>query len=144
MVGLLALVACGDDGGESPVLPADYADSYLEVRDCRRSGDHDLNYIRVLVEPAAKGTYDDRDQPFAEGTIIVKEEYDFADDECSGDIQQWTLMVKGGADRPAETLGWHWYRYDRDRLLLGEDTPACFGCHTGCTDVGHDGTCAEP
>src|SRR5690606_34595380 len=54
-----AAAACSDDGhdGEGhdqpgpdvePLFPEDYRDSYVEVRDCRGSGDHDLNQVRML------------------------------------------------------------------------------------------------
>lgn len=138
--------ACGGDPEPDAPFPADYAATYVEVRDCRRSGDHDLNYIRILAEPEVAPAYLARDQPFPEGSVILKEEYDFADGTCAGDITQWTVMVRQAAGSSPETLDWYWYKVDRDGYVVSEDTPACYGCHAGCeaTGVGYLGTCAEP
>ena len=63
-VALCLLVACGTDD-EVPVLfPADYLASYTEVRDCRKSADHDLHNIRILADPVALASYQNRDAPF--------------------------------------------------------------------------------
>ena len=141
-----ALCACPGEPAPPEVFPADYAASYVEVRDCRRSGDHDLNYIRVLADPASSGPYMSRAEPFPVGSIILKEEYDFVDGECAGDISQWTVMIRLPTDSSPETLDWQWYQVSRDGDILGEDTPRCYGCHATCEPggVGYLGTCAEP
>ncbi len=145
--GLLA--ACGDDGDEpseeQPAFPADYADSYTEVRDCRPSADHDLMNIRILADQAALDAYESRDEPFPEGAVVLKEEYDFGDDNCSGEIQQWTVMQKlpkGDNDN----LGWLWQRVDDERNITRTNDARCVGCHTGCgvAPDGYEGTCAIP
>lgn len=146
---LLAVVtsACADDdGGVQPVFPADYETTYTEVRDCRTSGDHDLNHIRVLADQAALGPYLDHDAPFPEGSVIIKEEYDFGDNDCTGDIKQWTVMQRLPNGTSTETLDWYWQRVDASRNVLGENTPRCWGCHSLCTpDVGgYDFTCTLP
>ncbi len=155
---LLALcaVSCGDDSssgpdaapadaGPEPLFPASYTGSFSEVRDCRRSGDHDLHYIRVLVDSAAMGPYADRVTPFPEGAIVLKEEYDFSDDSCSGDIVEWTVMVKNSA--ATERFGWDWQRVNVDRAVVESNAGRCYGCHSECTPdngIGYDYTCAEP
>jgi hypothetical protein len=135
------LAACGGDPAE-PGFPADYAASYGEVRDCRASADHDLNQIRVLADPAAMAAYLARDVDFPAGAIVLKEEYDFADDTCTGPIVQWTVMVRD----PAGPVGWRWQRVDADRDVVSEDEARCTTCHATCgvPPDGYLGTCAVP
>lgn len=152
-VALALVMGCGDgetdpepDPGPEPAFPADYAASYTEVRDCRQSGDHDLNIIRILADPAALGPYVDRDQPFPEGAVVLKEEYEFDDMTCEGPIKQWTVMVRLADGENAEQLDWHWQKVDAERQVATENEPKCYGCHTGCTPAadGYEYTCAVP
>ncbi len=132
---LALLAACGGDDGPPPVFPAQYA--YSEVRACRSSSDHDLNKIRVLVDDAAKPAYTTRAVPFPEGAIVLKEEYDFADTSCTGEIVQWTVMQKHGS-------GWTFQKVDPDRHVVTENEARCINCHAQCGQPpdGYDGTCA--
>ncbi|MET0410867.1 MAG: hypothetical protein ABW217_06205, partial [Polyangiaceae bacterium] len=93
------LAACGSDdqGGPIAAFPASYAASFVEVRNCRSSGDHELHRVRVLADPAAAVVYQSRAGDFAEGALVLKEEYDFADTDCTGPVERWTVMVR----RPA-------------------------------------------
>jgi len=85
---VLAITLCACGGGDpASIVPDDYASSYVQVRDCRSSGDHDLNHIRVLADPRAVDAYRLRDRPFPTGAVVLKEEYDFSDDTCTGPIQ---------------------------------------------------------
>ncbi|MEZ4451443.1 MAG: hypothetical protein R3B09_18380 [Nannocystaceae bacterium] len=148
----LALAAChGDDGddetaGVEPAFPADYTASYVEVRNCRGSGDHDLNNIRILAGPSALGPYQTRMDPFPIGAIVLKEEYDFGDLTCTGPIKQWTVMERLAEGSSPDTLDWSWQRVDVARKVVEVDTPRCIGCHTGCgvAPDGYEGTCAVP
>jgi hypothetical protein len=148
----LWLAACGDDesttssGGPPPLFPANYAASYTEVRDCRNSGDHDLNVIRVLADPAALDAYQNRDAPLPVGAILLKEEYEFGDESCSGPLVQWTVMQRLEAGSSPDALDWHWQRVDAERNVVGVDTPKCYGCHSGCTPEagGYENTCTVP
>lgn len=144
---LFALYAAACGGGEGGTLPfpEDYAEAYAEVRDCRKSGDHDLRHIRVLVSPDAEQPYEARDGGFPEGAVVVKEEYGFADDTCSGPIEQWTVMVRQAPGTSPDMMDWHWVRMDRDMNVTGDDLPRCVGCHRDCVDPdGHQGACADP
>ena len=143
----LALVACSDDAPAGDVMfPADYAATYTEVRDCRRSGDHDLRFIRVLVDPAALQPYQGRTEAFPDESIVLKEEFAFDDPNCSGEPVEWTVMRK--QSRAVNRLGWDWQRVDADRAIVEENQPSCFGCHEPCTgtggEIGYDHTCTEP
>lgn len=149
--GLLAAACPGDDAGDDdagaePLFPEDYEASYTEVRDCRGSGDHDLHNIRILVDPTALAPYDDRQQPFPVGAVVIKEEYDFGDLDCSGALEQWTVMQKLEPDSSPQTLDWAWQRVDAERRVVGEDSDRCISCHQGCgrPPDGHDWTCSIP
>jgi hypothetical protein len=143
--GGLSLVALSCGGGE-PAFPEDYAATYTEVRNCRQSGDHDLNVIRILADPAALAAYRDRAEPFPVGSVVLKEEFEFGDTTCSGPIKQWTVMEKLEVGSSPDTLDWAWQTVDADRNVVDEDLPQCIGCHTGCgvAPDGYDGTCAVP
>jgi hypothetical protein len=145
---LLTTGCPGDDGdpGAEPDFPADYASAYVEVRNCRPSGDHDLNNIRILADPAALAPYQDRLEPFPVDAVVLKEEYDFGDLTCSGPIKQWTVMRKLAAGSSPDTLDWAWQEVDLERRVVAEDGPTCIGCHQGCgvAPEGYDGTCAIP
>lgn len=144
-------MGCGDPDEEEPssdgvAFPADYATSYTEVRDCRPSGDHDLNNIRVVVDSAALGPFQDRSTPFPTGSIVLKEEFEFDDIDCTGEVKQWTVMQKLEAGSAADTLDWAWQQVDRDRRVVSENSQRCVACHSACVDgaVGYDATCADP
>ncbi|MBL9020473.1 MAG: cytochrome P460 family protein [Myxococcales bacterium] len=140
---LIVLAAsCGDEG-PSPVFPESWASSYTEVRNCRSSGDHELNKVRVLVDAAALAPYMTRAQPFPVGSVVLKAEYDFADGNCSGPPVGWTVMQKAGTP---ENLGWVWQKVDAGRGVESENDPQCVQCHTDCgvAPDGYDGTCTVP
>ena len=149
LLGVVLLAAgCGDDTmpGPDPVFPADYDMTYTEVRDCRQSGDHDLNIVRVLADPTALAAYEDRSEPFPEGAVVIKEEYEFGDIDCTGPIKQWTAMEKLPVGSAPDMLDWRWQRVDADGIVVAEDTPRCAGCHSVCgmPPDGYDGTCTVP
>lgn len=143
---VVVVASCGDDGGgPEPLFPADSA-TYREVRDCRASGDHDLQQIRVLADPAAHGPYTMRNAAFPVGAVLLKEQFDFGDVTCSGPVVQWTVMVKDEEGSDPLHLDWRWQRVDAERRVVTEDDSRCFGCHTDCgvAPDGYLGTCAVP
>jgi cytochrome P460 len=146
---LVTPVACssGDgDAGPAPAFPADYAASYVEVRDCRSSSDHELHRVRVLADAAAAAVYQSRSGDFAEGAVVLKEEHDFADSDCSGDVERWTVMVREAPGSAGDRLDWHWQDIDARRRVKTENESGCVGCHTGCGQPpdGFLGTCTVP
>lgn len=144
-IGLVA--ACGSDGKDTTDLfPESYASSYSMVRECRRSGDHDLNYVTVWADPTSASTYTGRDKDFPVGSVVVKAEYEFGDETCAGDIQFWTVMVKLPAGSSTSTLDWHWQKVLADRTIDTDDEPRCISCHTSCgkPPEGYQGTCSAP
>jgi len=138
----LVLAACGGGGGDEPLFDEGYRSSYVEVRNCRSSGDHDLNKVRILADPTALNAYTTRAMPFPVGSIVLKEEYDFSDGSCAGPIIEWTVMKK------LDATTWDWQRVTKDRdVAFGDEEPSrCINCHTQCGKPpdGHDGTCAIP
>jgi hypothetical protein len=145
MLSLASVGACGEDA--EVYFTEAYVSTYTEVRDCRRSGDHNLRFIKVLVEPAALEPYQGRLLPFPEGAVVLKEEYAFDDPTCAGEPIQWTAMRKRSAS--SNQLGWDWQRVDPDFSVVEENKPSCFGCHEPCTgappgSVGYDYTCTDP
>ncbi len=129
-----------------PLVPSDYRDTYVEVRDCRQSGDHDLDNVRVLADPAALVPYRDRMDPFPVGATVVKEQYDFGDSDCSGPIVRWTVMQRLEDGSDPGNLDWAWQALDADfQVVRDEDILRCSDCHRGCDPpVGYMGTCTEP
>lgn len=140
---MVVVAACGDDAA-TPDFPADYADTFTEVRDCRPSGDHDLHHVRVLADAVAAPPYLGRDAPFPDGAIVLKEEYGFADDACEDEIVAWTVMTR--ITGSPETLGWRWQKVASDLTVISEDDSRCIGCHLDCgvPPDGYDGTCEVP
>jgi hypothetical protein len=148
-LGAMLIAACSgsDAPSTSPAasFPADYANSYVEVRGCRKSADHELDFVRVLADPAALAAYTERQSAFPDGAIVLKEQYDPSDDSCSGSIAQWTVMVKNQA--ASARKGWDWQRVDAERKVVESNTASCINCHAGCTGTpqpGYDFTCTEP
>jgi cytochrome P460 len=144
---MAAALACSDDGGgesgPEPSFPADYAASYSQVRDCRNSGDHELNRIRVLVDADALEAYRDRSADFPVGSVVLKEEHGFADTDCTDTPVRWTVMRRLAAGSSPQTLDWYWQDVDAARRVTSENDSRCIGCHTGCgvPPEGYLGTC---
>ena len=142
-------VAC-DSGREEvdlePFFPADYELEYVEVRNCRQSGDHDLNNIRILADPTGVASYQDRLETFPVGAVVLKEEYEFDDRDCEGPVKQWTVMQRLPDGVNPTALDWDWQKVDATGRVVEENTPLCYGCHTGCgfEPDGFDGTCTVP
>jgi hypothetical protein len=131
--------------GPVPAFPANYAATYQPQRECRKSGDHELDFVRVLTDPEATFPYAERTTSFPEGAVVLKEQYDFSDSDCTGPIVAWTVMVKNAA--ATDTLGWDWQRVSADRRVLETNGARCVGCHSACSgppEAGYDHTCEEP
>lgn len=136
------LLGCSEGSEVQPLFPASYASSYVEVRDCRSSSDHELNKIRVLADSSALGVYTDRAGSFPEGSILLKEEYDFADGDCTGPVQRWTVMLR----TEAAPSGWRWQDVSVGRIVVEGEEARCVNCHVQCgrPPEGWEGTCTVP
>lgn len=145
----LLVGACGNDGelGEPSLLPDNYKTTFTEVRDCRLSIDHDLNYIRILAAPDALAVYNDRQGEFPTGAVIVKELFGEDDDICAGPPTEFAVMAKLAVSEEPGDLGWRWQKVDKNnRLDPDADIERCTSCHADCgvAPDGYDGTCALP
>ena len=151
-------VGCGDGGGgdddddgdvdagpvETTLFPANYLDTFVEVRDCRMSIEHGKQ-VRILADAAALEPYRDREATFPEGAVVLKEEYEFGT-ECDGALEGWSVMVKLAEGAGEDQLGWLWEESDAERNVLETNGPTCIDCHNICGDApdGYEGTCAVP
>jgi hypothetical protein len=156
----LVMAACsGDDAGgadasppadaEPPLFPDDYRDSWVLSRDCRSSTSHDLHKILVWADPDAAAIYNAQEGELPVGAVLLKEEFDFGDIECEGEVIRRTVMKKlpADSDAPAEQLGWYWADYEADGTVASENHSLCYGCHDDCDgEPGRvfDDTCAVP
>lgn len=142
----IGLIACGDDNGALPLFPENYRENYVEVRSCRQSADHDLNNIRILADPLALASYTERKDEFPTNAIVLKEEFEFDDQDCSGPVKQWTVMQRLPTGTNDNSLDWTWQTVDASRNAKDIDPARCNNCHTGCgvPPDGFDGTCAVP
>jgi hypothetical protein len=146
------LVACHGAGPPkppvyTPLLPADYASTYQQVRPCKESADHDLNNVTVLADPAAFGPYTTRTGSFPVGATVVKQEHDMADENCTGNIVQWTIMVKLADGSSPSTLDWTWQNVLADRSVQTQNDKRCISCHSQCGEAAAGGfmsTCSQP
>jgi hypothetical protein len=127
------------------MLPENYRASYVEVRDCRRSGDHDFEFVRVLADPIAAAPYMTRSEPIPEGGFLLKEQYDPSDETCSGDIIEFSLAKRLPFGSAPEALDYTWQRVYANGDVEN-DVRGCINCHTRCgvPPDGFDGTCALP
>jgi hypothetical protein len=130
--------------GEQAVFPADYRDTYVQVRRCQPSGDHNLNNVRVLANPRAESGYVAHVGHFEEGDVVLKEEFAFGDTDCAGDVVRWTAMVRD-AQSASNAQGWTWQAVDPDRRVTQSNGSTCIGCHATCgvPPDGYEGTCGK-
>ncbi len=137
----LFVFLCGCE--PAPAFPSDYAKTFVEVRNCRLSSEHDSHNIRILASPTALGPYKSRDGGFPLGAIVLKEERDFGDVNCSSPVLLWTVMT---ATNDGGVNGWHWQSVSPERRVLSTNESRCIGCHAGCGQGpdGYEGTCAVP
>jgi len=136
----------GSDAGPEPSFPADYAASYVEMRDCRFSHEHALRYIRVLASESAREPYAalSADRPYPVGAVLLKLEHD--DENCSELVEYTSLEKLEPGENPAGG-DWLWQRVNTQREVVENGAPwTCVACHTShCSppDTGYDLTCAE-
>jgi hypothetical protein len=120
--------------GIEPIFPADYRDSFIEVRDCRLSIEHGGVNIRVLANAVAAEPYLRNANPLPVGSIVVKEEYDGAG--CNDrDLTRWRAMRKEEPGFDPADGDWHWQWVDAPaRTVRFDDKTTCIGCHVqpGC------------
>jgi hypothetical protein len=150
LLSLAMLGACHPGGPNPPVyeplLPANFADTYKQVRPCRNSTDHNLDNVTVLADPTAYGPYTTRTAPFPVGAVVVKQEHLMEDQDCTEAIVQWTVMVKLADGSSPATNDWTWQNIAFDRTVQTQNDMRCISCHAECgvPPNGYLGTCSSP
>ncbi len=148
------LVSCGGDDGtspppaEDPLFPADYLQTYTEVRNLRTSSNHDgsnldVAAIRVHCSPgAAADAYVNGVYPLPEGCVLVKTEYA---DPIGSTVVGYTVMQKRAPGTAPFSGNWYWQEADRDRKVIQSgQIETCIACHTTNSDCSEDFTCTLP
>jgi hypothetical protein len=130
------------ESGAPSMLPEDYLQRFVEVRDCRPSIDHDLQRIVIKTETGAATRYNAGPFPLDTGTLIIKEE--FSDPECKL-LSGWTLMRKEPAGYDGRFGNWRWQRLGPDGKVREDGKLLrCAGCHAAAACQARDFACAEP
>ena len=127
------LTAVSSSMGVCPIFPADYRNTYVEVRDCRFSSEHGGVNIRVLASPNAVRPYLDGANPLPVGSVIVKEEFnDRGDEKCLDEnLVRWRAMRKEEPGFDPVDGDWHWQWVEPSLAVRFDDktTGSCLGCH---------------
>jgi len=148
----LALAACDDEArAPAKIYPADWRTSYVEVRGCRASPDHDLEHVALWIDPASQAKWDTCvdafpeggstcADPFPDGATFLKPQ--FSDPACTQLVR--LSIAKKDAARFASSGGWHWQEVlvdgaGREAVSKDGDVPRCSGCHALCD--GYDQRC---
>lgn len=129
--------------GIAPIFPANYRDTYFEVRDCRFSIEHGGVSIRVLANDIGRQSYLDETNPLPVGSIIIKEEYAGADCENEEDLLRWRVTRKEAPGFDPEDGDWHWQWVEPDRSVTFDDKAACISCHRAQECLDRDYMCTE-
>jgi hypothetical protein len=142
------------------LVPSDWEDSLVEMRDCRQSIDHQLEFVRLLVSENVAPDYErcvtrgECDEPFEAGSLFLKPQYRDAD--CK-DLVQFTLSKREQRVSRPGTEGWRWQvvradgNVELDAVAPNDTAPndtatndtaaSCTSCHSQC-DGSFDLRCA--
>jgi streptogramin lyase len=128
----------------TPIFPANYRSSFVEVRDCRFSIEHDSVAIRVLVNEIGADAYLNNANPLPVGSIVIKEEYDAPDCSNDADLARWRVMRKEAPGFDPEDNDWAWQWVDApNRSVRFNDKSTCVGCHQREECLARDYMCTE-
>ena len=126
------MVGCGTQEkhvNRDPVFPEDVA-TWAEGRPCSFTHEHELRYVRVLVNDKARIPYRELsiDHPYEVGATLVKLEYE--DSACS-EVIGYTAMRKEASGYSEDGHDWHWQRVDAERNVVedGANLRTCISCH---------------
>ncbi|MCX8072670.1 MAG: hypothetical protein N3C12_09485 [Candidatus Binatia bacterium] len=124
------------------IIPPNYAQTFIEVRDCRLSTEHEGYYIRVLTDAAGAQLYRENAPSLPVGTVVVKEEYNRPD--CRADsLVRWSAMRKELDGFEPTGSNWHWQRVLRDGTIVADGKETCIGCHVRPACSTRDFMCTE-
>lgn len=138
-----ALEGCPAAPVPTPIFPANYRNSYVEVFGCRSSIEHGGVSIRVLVDPANAQAYLNEANPMPVGSVVLKEE--FLGPDCNASLpDRWRVMRKEAPGFDPQDGDWAWQWVERDRSVLFNDKQTCIGCHNVPACNARDKMCTEP
>jgi hypothetical protein len=143
LVALAAFAGCAqvDSPNAAVVLPADYKMSFVTVRSCRASIDHDLANVVVRVRADLVDRYNGGPYPFPPGALVVKEQY--SDSGCQS-LSGYTAMRKEGSGYFAAGGDWQYFSLDAyGAVVTSGKTARCAACHAVC-GAARDRMCTEP
>jgi sugar lactone lactonase YvrE len=124
----------------TPIFPANYRETYTEVRDCRFSLEHGGVMIRVLANPIAAQPYVDLANPLPVGSVVVKEEYNGT--SCDdANLIRWRAMGKQSPGFDPVDGDWHWQWVEADRSVTFDDKSTCIACHVRPECLARDHMC---
>jgi hypothetical protein len=103
-----------------PIFPANYRDTFAEVRDCRLGIEHGGVMIRVLANSTGFQPYLGLGDPLPVGTIVVKEEYSGTDCDLTK-LVSWSAMRKEAPGFDPVDGDWQWQRIPAP----GSTVPTC-------------------
>ena len=136
----------GDGNGNGdliePIFPANYRETFTEVRDCRGSTSHPPGTIRVCVNEVGLEAYLADANPLPVGTILVKETFEGLTCDNDEELALWSALRKEEPGFDEEDSDWHWQDVQPDRSVLIDTKARCIGCHRACTD--RDYMCTLP
>ncbi len=125
------------------IIPPNYAQTFIEVRDCRLSTEHEGYYIRVLTDAGAAQPYRENSPSLPVGSVVVKEEFTRSD--CRSDsLVRWSAMRKEPPGFDPTSRDWRWQRVLRDGTVVAEGGASCVGCHARPACAVRDFMCTEP
>ena len=134
----------GDNGNAiDPVFPANYRETFTEVRDCRFSSSHP-GMIRVLVNDIGASAYLNDQNPLPVGSIIVKETFDGTTCENTNELSLWSAMRKEAAGFDPVDADWYWQDVLPDRTVLNDTKARCIACHQVDACLARDYMCTTP
>ncbi len=119
----------------TPIFPADYRNTFTEVRDCRLGIEHGGVMIRVLANAIAAEPYRRLQNPLPVGSIVVKEEYEGADCSNEAELTSWSAMRKESPGFDPVDGDWHWQQVAAPSRAVTCDDKRCPGfvcitCHS--------------
>jgi hypothetical protein len=134
--------------GIEPIFPADYRDSFVEVRDCRLAIEHGGVMIRVYANPIGAQPYIENANPLPEGSIVIKEEFNGVDCSNDAELVRWAAMRKEAPGFDPEDADWRWQRVNAPSRAVeceGKLCPTfpCLGCHSAQSCLDRDYMCTE-
>jgi hypothetical protein len=152
----LALISVSCGGTDAPavtsLVPADYAATFVQVRDCRTTIEHafstpdggpTVTNIRVLINPESAAAYLANAPTLPANTVVIKEESNAAD--CSNVISRSVNVKQEGYDPTNDN--WHWQRVlaSNNAVLMDGRVPFCISCHQSeCAAMNRDLMCTTP